>query len=188
MTDTYSHEIHDDAEHDDNIRQRVYNADDLAVGLPHRWAAFTDAAKCAWLERNATPIHESTMHNITCVGLDEWVVDALTGQVVEPLSSASLVVGTGTTEPTHDDTALTSPAYRTGFASVNDAGRTAYSQAMLDTTEANDVGTITEIGIECDGRLLNHALVEAAAKSSGEIVTYEGELSFTAAAAQTQQA
>lgn len=158
----------------DNVHIKVHDVSDVPG-----WDSYTKSEKRKILEEK-DPVQESHQTNTTVNGLFEYIVDNLdTGQSVNE-DASHLALGTSTTDPTVDDTALGNEVFRTGVTSTLDDGTSLSTSTFIDTSEANG-NTIEEVGLftaSSGGTLLNHASVQSVAKTSSKTLTIDVTLTF----------
>ncbi len=118
-------------------------------------------------------------------GLD-LIIQRLVGNNTYSLNIGWIEIGTGTTTPTVNDTALTTPALRSAVSYQEDYGATdAIVQTYITDADLPN-GTYTEVGSFIDGtsaigsgQIFNHALLSPTySKVSGEDTTIEIDLSI----------
>lgn len=96
--------------------------------------------------------------NTTCIGLSEYIVDVLDASTGTPDQDAVIEVGDGTTTPAYQDTSLTSKVTDIEVRTYADEGEQIRYRGFLPGNAANGT-TISEVGVQVAGKLLNHALL-----------------------------
>lgn len=189
-------------QHDvDDLREAVPEWDDLdkkakkLVTLPPEGIDLGDVDEdyhdYALLE--VEPTDEEHTHNVTCVGLHEYIVDNLDPAqtaVKDNVTAAYLGLGTdGTTTPASGDTDLNTRVYSETVTDHADNGASILCSTFVDSTEGNG-NTFAELGLysgdpanlaNADVFLLNHSTFSGVTKDNSKTVTFDVTLSFSAA-------
>ena len=117
--------------------------------------------------------------NTTCIGLSEFIVDVLDASTTTPSPEANLVIGSGTSTPSYSNTALESEITSVDVRTYNDEGEQVRYRAFVPGNAANGA-TVSEVGLQADGKLLNHALLPSTIeKDQATEATITVILSFT---------
>lgn len=162
---------------DANIRVATQSAFDLRakareMGLDWDDLDHDQRAEVAFAAPNIT---QEDVSNTVCIGLAEYLVTALVSGDSPKISELRIGAGTGTS---YQDRELTDGRGSTSVSKRRNDGDSAFAAVFIDTTQFNGI-TISEAGLDADGKLLNHADgFQAIPKDSGRSVTFEGTLSL----------
>lgn len=182
MTDHYTHS---EVAVRDNVTIKTYDATLLTYAEP-TWPALPSEAKLALLSDDAVPDTVQSTHNVTCVGLYDYLVDRIDPFVTLPSGRRSvthLAVGDNSVGGVaKSDTALNNEVYRAEVTSVNQTAGAATFTTLLDAGEANSY-TLREIGLYngatgSGASLLNHATIIDETKTVNKTMTLDVSLSF----------
>lgn len=157
------------------ITIRTFDAEDFQV-LPG-WDRYPTPLKLR-AARLFKPTGEHTYRNTITRGFSELQAKQFDRGTNSPAEASHLAIGTdNSTSPSYDDTALNNEAYRTTVTDSNASGRTLELITFIDSTEANSMDAIREVGVttgdsdDPDATLLNHSLIDPEPKSSEVAIT-----------------
>lgn len=163
---------------EDNVEIKVHDVEKLRQ-IFDSWDSFRKEKKIE-LIRSVKPEEEYSTHNITCVGLDETIVDLLdeSNQMTE--SASDIAVGDDdSTAPSHSNTSLNNKVGELEISTFEDQGSSLLMSAFADSSQLNNY-VIKEAGIITEeDTLLNHADITNVDKTSSKTMTIEITLSFT---------
>lgn len=144
--------------HSANVTVVSWDADAAHDAIP-RFNSLPPATRQAVVQ-NVDCVPHTVQHvaNTTCIGLSEYIVDVLDASTGVPTQDAVIEVGDGTATTAYQDTALTSKVTEIDVRTYADEGEQIRYRAFLPGNAANGT-TISEVGVQVAGELLNHALL-----------------------------
>jgi hypothetical protein len=174
----------DTAVHDVTTLQEAYPA----------WDTFSKDDKLR-ATRNVTPVYTDRSYNVTTAALHEYFVDNLDPDNTSPEADVSvsyMAIGDdGSSGTTVNDTDLNNRLYDEPITDVADAGDSLLASTFIDSTEANQGGSVDydEIGLFTGDPanapsddavfLVNHSSFTPITKDNTKTVTFDVTLTFS---------
>lgn len=129
------------------------------------------------------PIGEHETSNVTCVGMHEWMAEALDGSTVAPEEPSHFALGRSNATPLVANRSLNDEVERVDITSFTNEGTSVRVTAYVGEAEANvnvDIGeTISEGGVFAGDTLLNHSLFSIEyEKDSSKTMNVEAAFTF----------
>lgn len=164
------------------VRTELHDTALLAYEDP-TYPALPRRAKQRVAER-VEPVATSEQSNVTCVGLHEWLVDAVDGSTAAPPAPDTFGLGRSTDPPTTADQELNDEVAKVDITRFADEGTTVRFTAFVGEDEANvDTAadeTLSEGGVFADDVLLNHSLFDIEyEKDSTKTMIVESAITFS---------
>jgi hypothetical protein len=170
-----------------NVTVEVYDPAVLTYLFPE-WPALTKREKLAYIRRAVPPARERAReHNVTCVGLHEFLPKVLDPDQTDELDVSHLGLGDDDASFAAGDTALNTEQGRVVVTEAAVSGTQIDYEVFVDSSELNGV-TLRELGLftgpasDSAALLLNHAAVSPTVdKTNSKTVVFTVSLSFSAA-------